>query len=82
MDMLHLLKHVSKEPDVKTWLASILVPLGPSSVDAPWGLEDALLQVDRLEAIAAQSPSSLNLYDDEQLMRLECLASASTSQDA
>ena len=71
VDMLHLLKHVSKEPDVRAWLASVLAPLGPSSGDAPWGLEDALQQVDRLEAIAAQSPSSLNLYDDEQLMRLE-----------
>ena len=69
--MLHLLKQASKEPDVRAWLASIMAALGPSSGDAPWGLEEALTQLDHLEAIAAQSPSNLYIYDDEQLKRLE-----------
>jgi hypothetical protein len=71
VDMLHLLKQVSEEPNVRAWLTSILVPLGPSSADALWGLEEALQQIDRLEAIASQSPSNLYIYDDEQLIRLE-----------
>ena len=70
-DMLHLLKQASEEPDVRTWLASILAALGPSSGYAPWGLEEALLQLDHLEVIASQSPSNLYIYDDEQLTRLE-----------
>ena len=71
VDMLHLLKQVSRDEGVRAWLSASLAPLGPASSDAPWGLEDALLQVDRLEAIASRSPSNLYLYEAEQLRRLE-----------
>ena len=71
MDMLHLLKLVSRNPDVRAWLAAILIPFGPSSSDAPWGLEEALRQLDDLERLASQSPSNLYLHDDENLKRLE-----------
>ena len=71
VDMLHLLKQVSDHADVRHWLTSILAPLGPASSDAPWGLEEALEQLDHLERIASQSPSNLYIYDPEQLMRLE-----------
>ncbi len=70
-DMLHLLKKVSSDEHVRAWLSTALAPLGPASGDAPWGLEDALCQLDRLEAIAAESPSSLYIYEAEQFRRLE-----------
>ncbi len=69
--MLHLLKKVSSNEHVRVWLSTALAPLGPASGDAPWGLEDALCQLDRLEAIAAESPSNLYIYKAEQFRRLD-----------
>jgi hypothetical protein len=71
VDMLHLLKRISPDPEVRAWLEATLSPLGPGPADAPWGLEEALGQIDRLEAIAARSPSNLSLAGDEGLGRLE-----------
>jgi hypothetical protein len=71
VDMLRLLRQVTKRPEVGNWLPSMLAPFGPSGGDAPWGIEEALQQLDELERIASQSPSNLYLHDDEALMRLE-----------
>lgn len=71
VDMLHLLKRVSPDQEVRAWLEATLSPLGPGPADAPWGLEEALCQIDRLEEIAARSPRDLSFAVDEGLGRLE-----------
>jgi len=63
-DMLMLLRRISADSQVRTWLQESLNPLLIADAK-PWDLNEALTWLDRLEELARRSPWDLQLYHEE-----------------
>ena len=70
LGLLALLHHMSSDEGVKAWLSHQFGGVPPRSDQSPWGLRDAMLTIDRLEAIVQQTTWAVSVWGDWELDRL------------